>query len=173
MAPVKFMLAVLSLTAALAACGDSTNPSSTTVLDAVSPAAAATGVAVQTTVSVRFSGPMQDGMEQYVDLHHGDIAGSVVPMTCAWSDNRATLTCTPATPLESGSAYTLHLGGGMMDASHQRLNMERNGMDLGGQVVTSAMMGGTHAGAPTGMMGSGWQHMGDGHLGIAFTFTTA
>jgi hypothetical protein len=34
-------------------------------------------------------------------------------------------------------------------------------------------MGGMHGGHPTGMMGDGWEHPGDGHLGMVFTFQTS
>jgi hypothetical protein len=34
------------------------------------------------------------------------------------------------------------------------------------------MMDGMHDGQSTGMMGGGWMDPADGHLGMAFTFTT-
>src|SRR5512137_2147542 len=55
---------------------------------AVSPAAGATAVATSSPVMFRFSGAMAEGMEQYVDLHVGDLSGRVVPMSCGWSEGR-------------------------------------------------------------------------------------
>jgi hypothetical protein len=122
---------------------------------------------------VRFSQPMAGGVEQYVDLHQGGIDGPVVPMPCELSDDRSTLTCTPGQPLQSGTAYTIHIGAGMMDEGGRPVEVEDHGMGMGGQPVTGGMMGGVHGGQSTGLMGPGWQHPGDGHLGMAFTFETA
>jgi hypothetical protein len=41
---------------------------------------------------------------------------------------------------------------------------------MGGQSVTGQMMGGMHGGQPSSMMGPGWRHSGDDHVGMAFTF---
>jgi hypothetical protein len=168
---------VLSLSVAtswlLAACGSdqATGPSPDTVLEAVSPAAGATGVALSAPVTVRFSGPMANGMERYMDLHHGDIGGAAFPMTCGWSSDRTTLTCRHDEPFQSGTDYTIHIGAGMMDANGRPAETESHGMAMGGVPVTGSMMGGTHAGQPTAMMGQGWQD-GQGHLGVGFTFRT-
>lgn len=158
----------------LIACGSAqaTAPSPETVLEAVSPAAGAIGVAPSAPVIVQFSAPMASGMEQYVDLHHGDIGGPVVPMTCTWASDRTTLTCSHEEPLQSGTDYTIHIGAGMMDANGRPTETESHGMGMGGVAVTGSMMGGMHAGQPTGMMGPGWQDGQGGHLGVEFTFRT-
>jgi hypothetical protein len=60
----------------------------------------------------------------------------------------------------------------MMDGSGHPAEIESHGMAMGGQPVTSQMMGGMHNGQPTGMMGQGWTDS-DGHIGMAFTFETS
>jgi len=122
---------------------------------------------------VRFSNPMGNGMEQYVDLHQGGIDGPVVPMSCEPSDDRTTVTCTPGPPLQSAATYTIHVGAGMTDQDGRPVEIEEHALGMGGQPVTAEMMGGMHGGQSTGMMGPGWEHPGDGHLGMAFAFETA
>ena len=174
---MRWMRICLSMAGALlvlAACSDS-GPTSTgdvTVLAEVAPAAGTTGVDPTGPVIARFSGPMASGMEQYVDLHRGDISGPVVPMSYAWSSDRSTLTCTPGEPLQSQTRYTIHMGSGMTDANGRMADTEQHGMRMGGQPVTGAMMGPMHGGNPAGMMGPGWQDPDHGHMGIAFTFET-
>jgi hypothetical protein len=110
-------------------------------------------------------------MEQYVDLHMGDLSGPLVPMGCAWSANQTTLVCTPLSPLQPGTRYTIHVGGGMVDANGQVIDMDTYGPALGGQWVQGGMMGAGHGGTAWGMMGAGWHHS-NGAYGMAFTFTT-
>lgn len=153
-----------------AACSDSSGPSATATLDAVSPAPDATGVPAGTTVSLTFGQPMMAGMEQYMDLHQGDVTGPVMPMTCAWSAGNTVLTCTPNAPLAGGTQYTIHVGAGMTDAGGHRMGMGE-WQDMGGEWATGGMMGGMHNGQPIDMMGSGWTH--DGHYGMLFSFTTS
>lgn len=166
-------LSALGPIAALAAlalgCSDSTSPSSGT-LAAVSPAPAATAVAPSTTITLTFGQAMMTGMEQYMDLHQGGVAGPTVPMGCAWSPDRTTLTCTPTSALAAGTQYTIHVGAGMSDAQGARMDMD-NWTAMGGQWTDSGMMGGTHDGQPVGMMGAGWKH--GAHYGMLFTFTTS
>ncbi|HEU4697870.1 MAG TPA: Ig-like domain-containing protein [Gemmatimonadales bacterium] len=158
----------------LAACSDGgpSGPNTVTTLEAVSPAAGATGIDPASPIAVRFSGAMGIGMERYVDLHQGDVGGPVVPMACTWSNDRATLTCTPGTHLASGTGYALHVGSGMMDANNRPVDVEGHGTQMGGHRVTGQMMGGMHAGQATGLMGPGWRHAGDAHMGMAFAFET-
>ena len=138
----------------------------------VDPPGGATGVSVTTSILFRFGTPMGSAMEELVDLHRGDLAGPVVPMTCGWSADRATLTCSPTSPLEPGTLYTVHLGGGMTDASGQHTDLSQHGLGLGGWWVMGGMMGGDHAGDPWNHMGTGWSHS-NGSYGMAFGFTTA
>jgi len=150
-------------------CSDSTGPSTGT-FTAVSPAPAATAVAPSTMIRLTFGQPMMPGMEKYMDLHQGGVSGPTVPMSCAWNPDRTVLTCTPASPLAPGTAYTIHVGAGMTDA-HGRIVDMGDWTTLGGQWADSGMMGGSHDGQPVGMMGAGWQQ--GAHYGMLFTFTTA
>lgn len=142
-----------------------------TALLSVAPPGGATGVSVNATMVVRFSGAMASGMEPFVDLHQGGLDGLVVPMACAFSTDRTTLTCSPQAPLMPRTAYTLHVGGGMRDASGRSLDMGQYGVAMGGQWVMGGMMGPSHAGGPWGMMGGNWQGA-NGSYGMAFPFTT-
>lgn len=171
-------LAVIAASAAAACSSDNTtngttSPSGETVLQSVTPTGGATSVDPGTPITVRFSGPMADGMQQYVDLHQGGIAGPVTPMTCTLSSDRSEVACVPNQPLQHGSTYTIHVGGGMIDADGRPVEVEQHGMGMGGQLVPGQGMGGMHDGQPGGMMGPGWVHSGDGTLGMAFSFQTA
>lgn len=137
-----------------------------------SPRGGEVGVAPSSNITIGFGAEMGVGMEQYVDLHRGDLGGPRIPMTCDWSGDRTTLTCTPREPLESGTTYWLHLGGGMMTTAGTPVDFDTHGPAFGGQWIQGGMMGGSHAGQPWGAMGAGWQH-GNGTYGMAFAFTTA
>jgi hypothetical protein len=139
---------------------------------AVSPVAGASGVPVGSPITFRFSGAMGTGMEQYMDLHMGDLSGAEMPMSCAWSGDRTLVTCTPASPLASRTTYALHLGGGMMSAGGMAVDYTTYGPGMGGQWIMGGMLTGTHGGMGWGMMGSGWRNA-NGSYGMAFTFTTA
>jgi hypothetical protein len=140
-----------------------------TTLALVSPAGGATNVAPAAAISLTFSGPMAQGMENYMDVHAGTAADAVMPMTCTWSADRVTLTCTHAAPFAAGSMYTIHVGAGMTDANGHVVNMANM---MGGTWLMPGMMGGMHAGQPMNMMGAGWQGS-NGSYGMMFTFTTA
>lgn len=143
----------------------------TTTLTLVSPSGGATNVEATAPVRVTFSGPMAQGMENYVDLHQGTAAGPTMPMTCVWSAERTTLACTHATPFAAGSSYTIHVGGGMMDANGHPIDMDAMVTAMGGVWLMPGMMGGMHAGQPMNMMGQGWQGA-NGSYGMMFTFIT-
>ena len=114
----------------------------TTTLTLVSPAGGATNVDPAAPVRLTFSGPMAQGMENYVDLHQGTAADATMPMTCVWSADRTTLTCTHAAPLAAGSTYTIHVGGGMMDANGHSIDMDAMVTTMGGVWLMPGMMGG-------------------------------
>ena len=173
---------VLVLAAGLgAACGGGSDsvPSGTdgsgrgapTALVSVTPAAGATGVAVGTPITLRFSGGMGAGMEQWVDLHRGDLSGEQVDLVCGWSGDRILLTCTLVLPLAPHTTYTIHLGGGMRSAEGVAVDYTAHGPGLGGQWVMGGMMTGSHGGMAWGTMGSGWRNA-NGSYGMVFTFTT-
>ena len=142
-----------------------------TTLMAVTPSPGAVGVSPGTAITVQFDYAMGFGMEQYVDLHEGDLAGPLVPVTCNWSGDRTVLTCTPQAQLKQRTQYTVHLGGEMMDASGHGVDMTRWGMPMGGQWAQSGMMGATHGGMPWSGMGPAWMAA-NGSYGMGFTFTT-
>ena len=116
-------------------------------------------------LSISFSHLMLQGMEQYVDLHEGDLDGPRVPIRCGWSSDRTTLGCTPDAPLEHQARYTLHIGGGMMDADDHPVDLGLMGPQMGGQWA----MGGSHHGP---MMGNAWRGS-NGSYGMFFSFNTA
>jgi hypothetical protein len=116
---------------------------------------------------------MDDEMEQYVDLHQGDLSGPLVPMECDWSGDVTTLTCTPHAALRSRTTYAIHVGAGMRDADGHQVDVGLHGLEMGGTWAGQEMTGGSHGGMSWGMMGSGWQHPSNGSLGMVFVFETA
>jgi hypothetical protein len=53
----------------------------------------------------------------FVDLHMGDLAGPIVPMSCAWSGDQTTLVCTLVVAAAARDTYMVHVGGGMVDVN--------------------------------------------------------
>ena len=158
--------------AALAACSADSHMSgpgagARVALQSVSPPNGATGVSVTMPMAMRFSGPLGGGMERYVVVHEGSVAGAAVPGRWNWSDDGRTLTFTPDVPLKSRTTYAIHMGSGMRAADGAPLDYGPCAA-LGGRAAAGPMMGG----AGRGMMGPGWQG-GDGGYGMIFTFTTA
>jgi hypothetical protein len=101
----------------VAGCGAGmTDTNLTTQLLSVTPRSGTVGVSTAPDIVLTFNHSMMAGMEQYMALHQGGITGPVIPMTCNWSDSDKTLTCRPNRPLNPSTAYTIHMGGGMMDA---------------------------------------------------------
>jgi len=141
-----------------------------TVVTSVTPAGGAVDVDPAGPVLITFSGPMQMGMEMYAALHESGVAGPGVAGTWSWMDNGTRLTFTPDQPLAAGTAYTIHLGGGMMDADGARLGLDSCVRQHGGQWATEGMMGGGMMGGRD-MMGAGWRGAGDTY-GMLYTFTT-
>ena len=137
----------------------------------VTPIGGAVGVPANSTMVLRFSGPMASGMEPFVDLHQGGLDGPVVATRCDFSADRTTLTCTPGAPLSPRTTYTLHVGGGMRDSAGRVIDMAQYGGAMGGQWIMGGMMGPSHAGSSWGMMGGNWQGT-NGSYGMAFPFTT-
>jgi hypothetical protein len=136
----------------ITACSDSgpTLLGGVTTLAEITPPQGATAVDPTKPITARFSGAMGTGMERYTDLHRGDVTGPLVAMSCAWSTDRSTLTCTPVEPLHSGTRYTIYMGLGMMDADGHMVEMEQQGMQLGGRPVTQ-VRGPMHDAKPDGM----------------------
>ncbi len=155
------------------ACNDNNAPADTgTTLTAVSPVGGATTVTPTAPIVLTFSAPMAQGMEAYMDVHQGTTAGPVMPMSCTWSGDRTSLTCTHAAPFDHGAMYTIHIGCGMMDSDDMPIDMDAYGHRMGGDWLQPGMMGGMHAGQPINGMGPGW-HGSNGSYGMMFTFTTS
>jgi hypothetical protein len=162
---------LLALTAILAACSAwpmSHDDDDVAFMQAVSPANGAT-VATTAVVSITFSRAMMQGMETLIVLHEGSVTGPVVSGSAVWSEDRRTMTFSPAVPLQSAAMYVLHVAPGVRSADGGRLD-HGSCAGFGAQSVGPEMMG--NGGVGAGMMGSGWQ-MSGGTYGMIFTFTTA
>ena len=165
-----FILGAVALS--VVACNaNSTSPVGRTAVASVVPAGGTTGVSTGASMTVTFSGPMRGGMEMYAALHQGSVTGPVVPGSWMWSADRMQLTFTPTMPLQAHTAYTLHMGGGMLDASGTPVDYQPCVDRMGGAWATPTMMGGGMMG-DSGMMGPGWKGS-NGMYGMTFTFTTA
>ena len=139
----------------------------------VAPTSGATLVDPGTAVTITFSHAMMSGMEALVVLHKGSVTGPAVMAVASWSTDRS-LTLKPSTPLEARTTYVIHLAPALRDSDGAPLNHGACSA-LGGQRVTSAMMGGgmmSGGSMGPGMMGGGWQPVNGGY-GMLFTFTTA
>jgi len=166
----------------LASCGDDggTNPSADdTALLSVIPHGGATGVDPNGPVTIEFSHAMHSGMEEYADVHEGDVEGPLVEGTWNWNQDYTVLTFTPAAPLKSQTRYVVHIGGGMVDEEGNPIDYGQHGFGMGGQWMTEEMYhGGQHGYGHGGMgggtgMGTGWTHPANGSYGMIFEFTTA
>jgi hypothetical protein len=170
-----------------AACGsDTTAPDGSTVPSAsallsVNPEGGTTGVDPNGPFSFTFDGAMLSGMERYVDLHRGDVTGPIHPLSCAWSPDHSTLTCTPATPLDPVTGYTLHVGGGVRGSNGTPIQMDPGscggawaepGPPDGHGPGEGHMWGENHGGEPWPTMDSGWRHL-NGTYGMVIPFQTA
>lgn len=178
-------LAVLGLvlTAAVACSDNGTSPNADeTVLLSVVPQGGATGVDPNAPVVMEFSHPMMQGMEEYADVHEGDVDGPLVPGSWSWNDDLTTLTFTPDMPLKPQTRYVIHVGGGLQDEEGQYVNCGQYGLGLGGQWMTEQMAQGGHhgyggggmmgGGGMGGGMGGGWSNPTTGTYGMIFMFTT-
>lgn len=141
-------------------------------LVSVTPAGGAVGVPTSLSIVLRFGAPMAAGTEQYVDLHVAGIDGPIVPVGCAFSSDRTTLTCVPNPPLASRTTYLIHVGGGMMTQDGHAIDYDYYAPGMGGRWIMGGMMGRNHAGQAWGMMGPGWRGP-NGSYGMEFPFTTA
>ena len=112
-----------------------------TALLSVSPQGGSTNVAPGSPISVEFSGPMQDGMQNYVAMHEGDITGPEVDGTWTWNADHTRLGFSPMQPLMPETPYTMHVGGGMMDQAGHATDFETHGPGMGGDWATDGMMG--------------------------------
>ncbi len=149
---------------------DFTTAPGVTAFVSIVPIGGDTDVDPNAPVVIQFDHAMQMGMEMYAALHEGDVTGPEVAGTWTWSDDDTVLTFTPDQPLLPGTQYTVHLGGGMMDAHGGTVDFDSNGTHMGGDWATGDMMGGMMGGHPH--MDEGWEHS-NGTFGMVFSFTTA
>jgi len=141
-----------------------------TIVTAVTPAGGVVGVDPDAVVEIAFSSPMQAGMEAYAALHVGPVTGPEVPGMWSWADDRTRLRFAPEAFLAGGMQYTIHLGGGMMDAAGRAINYQSCVDQYGGMWATAGRMsGGMMAGRD--MMGDGWRDA-NGTYGMLFPFRT-
>lgn len=159
---------------------DATAPSTPTPeasLTAVSPQGGSANVSTTAAITIRFDHAMPATMQAYVTLHSGDVTGPLVPCSAAWSADSLTLTMTPTNPLQPSATYTIHMGGAMMDARGDSVDLGKHGPGMGGQSASGSMMTGSGmmgGGGPMAgqEMGPGWAG-GNGMYGMVFTFTTS
>ena len=153
-----------------AACTDnSTDPASLTLLSAVAPQGGATNVDPNTTVSVEFSHAMSPGMEQYMAVHRGDLAGPLVSGSWMWSPDGTTCEFQPDAPFEHQMHYVIHVGGGIRDVHDHHVDFGHGATHMGGHMIDDDMMHDPMM--QHGMTGPGWMHP-DGSYGMGFEFQT-
>lgn len=150
-----------------------------TTLLSVIPRGGSTDVDRLAPVAIELDHPVMDGMEAFALLHEGDVTGPEVAGTWSLSADRLALTFTPSAPLAPTTRYAIHLGGGMMDADGDHVDLDAHGDHMGGTWATQGMMGGGMLGGGTmgGTMGDdhlgqGWRHPTNGSYGMVFSFTT-
>lgn len=146
-------------------------------LTAVSPQGGSANVSTTVAITIRFDHAMPATMQAYVSLHYGDVTGPLVPCSAAWSADSLTLIMTPTNPLQPSATYTIHLGGAMMDAGGDIVDLSKHGPGMGGRSASNSMMKGSGmmgGGEPMAgqEMGPGWAG-GNGMYGMVFTFTTS
>lgn len=171
MTSVIKLLFPIAIATVVAGCHDGFAPVGDTTVLSVVPAGGTNDVDPNAPIMIEFSHAMRMGMEQYAALHQGDVTGPVIQGAWSGSTDGRALTFTPAAPLRSGTRYTLHLGGGMLDADGDLLDYDHCAREHGGQWATQSMMGGSMMGGTWNMMGDGWQHP-NGTYGMVFVFTT-
>lgn len=163
-----------TVTLGVAACGEgATAVAPETALLSVSPTGGAMAVDPAEPIEVTFDHAMHDHAADYAAVHEGDVTGPEVAGSWTLEQGGTVMRFAPETPLMEGTAYTIHLGGGMTDADGHVVDLETHGMSMGGEWVEGSMMGGGMMGGQDSHMGEGWQHPSNGSYGMIFTFTTA
>jgi len=168
------LCAVISLVACSESSTESEDVATVTVLLSVQPTAGATNVDLTTAMEIVFSRPVAAATLGIVALQIGECPGPIVSGQWLLSQDRTVLRFTPLMPLMAGTMYSIHVGGGMMDAEGRPIDLEHYGPGMGGQWVSEAMangMGATGMGMGVNHAGPGWRHV-NGTYGLAFTFTT-
>lgn len=167
------MLALAAVGATMA-CGTPSSPASGAgQLTGVAPSAEAVGVDVGSPVVLTFSAPMMTAMDSVVALHDGDLQGANVPGHFRWSATRDSLIFMPDSALMANHHYSVHVGGGMLDAMGDTVDLQFAHDSLGCSWATGSMMGsGGMMGGPGTEMGPGWRDA-RGTYGMAWSFTTS
>ena len=161
------------LVAAVGCEDDATTPQmEETALLSVIPQGGTTGVDPNGPFVLEFTHSMQSGMEEYADVHEGDVEGPLVAGSWSWNTEFTKLTFTPVAPLKKLTQYVVHIGGGMVDEDGNPINYGLHGLGMGGQWMTQQMHQGGQHGYGTGQ-GEGWTHPTNGSYGMVFIFTTA
>lgn len=165
----------------LPACSDSPVATDTedtlAALLAVQPTGGAFGVAISTQVSITFSHPLPEHVAAFVDMHQGPLTGPMVEGTWSFTPDHMTLMFEPGQPMHSGTGYTIHLGGGMVDTFGRPVDLGTRRAECGGEWALGPMfdgagMPGGHGWENSGHLGNGWAHT-NGSYGMVFSFTTA
>lgn len=175
---VRTLLAIGSIGLVVGGCSESNTPlepgTAPTALLSVVPRGGSTDVDRFSQVVIEFDHAVMQGMEDYALLHEGDVTGAEVAGAWTLSIDRRALTFTPVSALAPGTRYTIHLGGGMMDADGEHVDLGTHGVHMGGAWATPGMMhGGVMGGLPgEHHMGEGWEHPANGSYGMVFSFTT-
>ena len=161
------------LTLLLAACSTSTSVEvGSTALLTTNPAAGTAGVDVKAQIEVRFDSPIAPGAGHPIALQVGDCPGPVVAGTWSRTADGMGLRFTSTQPLDPSTRYTIHVGGGLTDADGAIINLDLNGLALGGTWVTLDMvMGMTGMGMGQSHSGPDWLYL-NGMYGLAFGFNT-
>jgi hypothetical protein len=175
-------VALAAASLSLGACSSGTTApadSSATLAPALAslqPSGGALAVDPTKPVILTFTMPMMTGMEMLVVVNEGTVTGAQVAGTSVWSADRKTMTFTPNVALKAKTTYVVHLSPSLQGTNGKMINM--SGVStMGGQVVSSGMMGSAASGMMNGqwgpgMMGAGWKAS-DGTFGMIFTFVTA
>lgn len=173
-AKALFMIVGLGLLGGACSEADSPVEVDATALLSVVPRGGSTDVDRFAPVVVEFDHAVMTGMEGYALLHEGDVTGPEVAGTWSLSTDRLAVTFTPAAPLAPNARYTIHLGGGMMDADGGHIDFGTHGDHMGGVWATNGMMGGGMMRGTVGEhhLGEGWEHPTNGSYGMVFFFTT-
>jgi hypothetical protein len=171
---LRALLAIMVV--AGAACDDTTAVETETALQSVTPAGGTVNVMLDAPVEVVFDAPMHHDAMHYAAVHEGGVTGPEVDGTWVMHDHGTTMRFTPDAGWHAGTEYTIHLGGGMMDASGEHVDLATHGSHMGGMWATESMMGGSGMGGMHGdhdHMGVGWADPDNGSYGMLFTFMTA
>lgn len=156
----------------IAACDDGgTAVEPGAALLSVTPSGGADHVALDAAVVVTFDGPMDAHASDFMAIHHGDVTGETVRGTWMTEDNGSTMRFMADHGWQPGSEYTIHLGGGMVDADGHMVDIESHGAEMGGMWAEGSMMEGGMMGGQNSHMGEGWQDEHGGY-GMLFPFTT-